>query len=51
MLGVADIGTSIGAPSGTAGVCGFRVTVIVGATGRDCGSCAGLVHAGSVTGM
>ena len=49
MLGITDIGT--GVTSGTAGVCGFGVTVIVGATGGGCGSCAGLADAGSVTEM
>ena len=47
MLGVADVGTSTGATSGTAGVCGFGVAGIVGATGRGCSSCAGLMGAGS----
>ena len=47
MLGVADIGIGTGATSGTAGVCGFGVAVILGATGGGCGSCAGLAGAGS----
>ena len=46
-LGVADIGTGTGVTSGTAGVCGFGVTVVVGAMGRGCGSYAGLAGAGS----
>ena len=47
MLGVADIGAGTGVTLGTAGVCGLGVTVIVGATGRGCSSCAGLAGAGS----
>ena len=47
MLGIADIGAGTGATLGTAGVCGFGVMGVAGATGRDCGSCAGLVGAGS----
>ena len=47
MLGVADIGTGTGTTSGTAGVCGFGVTGIVGAMGRGCSSCAGLICVGS----
>ena len=35
-LGVADIGAGTGETSGTAGVCGFEVTGITGATGRGC---------------
>ena len=46
-LGVGEIGTGTGVPSWTAGVCGFGVTGIMGATGRGCGSCAGLRGAGS----
>ena len=42
MLGVADVGTGTGAALGTAGVCGFGVSGIVGATGGGCSSCAGL---------
>ena len=49
MLGVADIVTGVGVTLGTAGVCGFGVAGIVGATGEGCGSCAGLVGAGSGT--
>ena len=41
MLGVADIGTGTGVTLGIAGVCGFGVTVIAGATGGGCGRCAG----------
>ena len=51
MLGVAAVGTGIGATSGTAGVCGFGVAGIVGATGRGCSKCAGLVGAGILTEM
>ena len=51
MLSVADVGTGMGVTSGTAGVCGFGVTVVVGATGGGCGSCAGLMGAGSVVEM
>ena len=47
MLGVADIGAGTGGTSRTAGVCGFVVTGVAGATGRACSSCAGLVGAGS----
>ena len=46
MLGVVDIGASTGATSRTAGVCGFGVAVVVGATGRGCGNCVGLMGAG-----
>ena len=41
-LHFADNGAGIGVTSGTAGVCGFGVPGIVGATGGGCGSCAGL---------
>ena len=47
MLVVADIGAGTGATLGTAGVCGFGVAAITGATGRGCSSCAGLAGAGS----
>ena len=47
MLGVADVGAGTGVTLGTAGACCFGVTVIVGATGRGCGSCAGLAGAGN----
>ena len=47
MLGVADIGAGTVATSGTAGVCSFRVAGIVGTMDGGCGSCAGLVAAGS----
>ena len=45
------VGTGTGATSGTAGVCGFGVIVIAGATGGGCSSCAGLVGADSVAEM
>ena len=45
-LGIADIGAGTRATLGTAGVCGFRVAGIAGATGRGCSSCAGLRGAG-----
>ena len=47
MLGVAGIGTGAEVNSGTAGVCGFGVTGVVGVTDGGCSSCAGLVGAGS----
>ena len=45
MLGVTDTGTGTGVTSETAGVCGFVVAGVAGATGRGCSSCAGLVGA------
>ena len=50
-LGVVDIGTGAGATSETAGVCGFGVAVVAGATGGSHGSCAGLAGAGNGTEM
>ena len=47
MLGVVDAGTGTGVTLGTAGIWGFRVAGVVGATGRGCSSCAGLTGAGS----
>ena len=47
MLGVTDVGTGTGVTLGTAGVCGFGVASIAGATGGGCSSCAGLVGAAS----
>ena len=42
-----DAGATFGTAGmvGTAVVCGFRVTGIVGATGEGCASCAGLMGA------
>ena len=51
MLGVADVGAGTGTTSKAAGVCHFEVTGVAGAMGRGCGSCAGLVGAGSCTEM
>ena len=51
MLGVADVGAGTGVTSGIAGVCGLGVADIVGATGRGCGKCAGLVGAGILAEM
>ena len=47
MLGIADVGMGTGTTSGTAGVCGFGVMDIAGATDRGCSSCADLAGAGS----